>query len=79
MVSYSIIGIMYRRPARYFKVVHGGGNQLSVWRADAETDGRWSDIDFFGSESECWNFVEEQESRTGYIFTAPYAIDNVFR
>jgi uncharacterized protein YbdZ (MbtH family) len=64
---------MYRRPPRYFKVVYGGGNQLSVWSADAETRGRWSDIDLFGSESECWNFVEEQESRTGYIFrTIPF-------
>lgn len=59
---------MYRRPARYYKVVCGGGIQLSVWHAEAETGGRWTETDLFGSENECWDFVEAQENQFGYLF-----------
>jgi len=59
---------MYRGTSKFFRVVHGSEDNYSVWHAEAPTWPTWTDTGRYGTEDECWDFVEAREGQDGYIF-----------
>ena len=62
---------MYRGSARYFKVVSDPDGHYAVWFADAPRHKPWSETGRYGSEDDCWDYVESAESSEGYVFQFP--------
>jgi len=59
---------MYRGTSKLFRVVYGSEDKYSVWHAEAPTWPTWIDTGRYGTEDECWDFVEAREGHNGYIF-----------
>ncbi len=59
---------MYRGRSKEFKVVTKADGTFAVWFADAPPQFRWQDTGRYGSENECWDYVESNESSDGFWF-----------
>ena len=62
---------MYRGSSKYFKVVRGPEKQIAIWHAEAPIHLSWRETDRYGSERECWEYVEALEGSQGYLFRFP--------
>lgn len=63
---------MYRGPSRYYKVVvRSHDNRFSVWHADAPIMRSWFETGCYGSENECWDYIEERDGSQGFWFNFP--------
>lgn len=58
---------MYRGPSQFYKVVQSKQDQYAVWHADAFLVWEWRDTGCYGSENECWDYIEDQEGEQGLI------------
>lgn len=59
---------MYRGPERHFKVMKNPEGLFAVWFADASQEDPWQETGHFGSEDQCWDYVESSEGSEGYWF-----------
>ena len=64
---------MYRGPSRYYKVVYSRKKQFAVWHADAPLRTSWHDTGRYGSEIECWDYVDSRDGAQGFLFYFPNA------
>ena len=62
---------MYRGPSKHFKVVYSHEKQYAIWHAEAAIRLTWQETGRYGSERECWDFVETREGNQGHIFRFP--------
>jgi len=62
---------MYRGSSKYFKVVYNSEKQFSIWHAEAPKWPTWKDTGRFGSENECWDFIETRQDPQGFLFRFP--------
>lgn len=65
---------MYRGPSRYYKVVYNREKHFAVWHADAPLRTSWLDTGRYGSEVECWDYIDSREGAQGYLFSFPMAV-----
>jgi uncharacterized protein YbdZ (MbtH family) len=64
---------MYRGPSRYYKVVYSRKKQFAVWHADAPLRTSWQDTGHYGTEIDCWDYVDSREGAQGFLFYFPNA------
>ncbi len=62
---------MYRGPSKRFKVVFCPKEQYAIWHAEAPNRLTWQETGRYGSERECWDYVETHEGDQGFIFRFP--------
>ena len=63
---------MYRGSSKYFKVVRRPEDRYAIWHADARVWGRWRETGRYGSEDECWNYLERYEGESGFLLSFYY-------
>ncbi len=59
---------MYRGSSKYFKVVYSRDQEYAIWFAEAPSWPTWVETGRYGTENECWDFIEAREGTRGYLF-----------
>ena len=62
---------MYRGSVPWFKVVQNSFREYAVWHAEAHDFQGWQETGQFGTESECWDYIESAEGTEGFLFLLP--------
>ena len=62
---------MYRGSSLFYKVMINSGKTFHVCHADAQIGDNMQDIGQYGTANECWEFVEANEGKEGYISRIP--------
>jgi uncharacterized protein YbdZ (MbtH family) len=62
---------MYRGTSKLFKVVYSPEKQYAIWHADAPSWPTWNETGRYGTEIECWDYIEAREGIQGYILQLP--------